>query len=136
SQLTSTKTKSSVAAPAPGASADASCTEGGSTLEDCGQAPAITGITGWLHPPGDQPLTAADLQGKVVLIDFWTYSCINCQRTLPHVEAWYKEYAPYGLVVVGVSTPEFAFEHVVSNVQSQANGFGITYPIAVDNNYG
>ena len=71
----------------------------------------------------------------MVLVDFWTYSCINCQRTLPHVEAWYKEYARYGLVVVGVHTPEFAFEHVVSNVRSQAAAFGVRYPVAIDDNY-
>ena len=72
----------------------------------------------------------------MVLIDFWTYSCINCQRALPHVEAWYNDYKNDGLVVVGVSTPEFAFEHVVSNVKSAANHLGIGYPVAVDNNYG
>ncbi|HSZ31145.1 MAG TPA: redoxin domain-containing protein, partial [Pseudonocardiaceae bacterium] len=72
---------------------------------------------------------------KVVLVDFWTYSCINCQRTLPHVEAWYKAYAKDGLVVVGVHTPEFAFEHVVSNVRAQAAALGIRYPVAIDDNY-
>ena len=71
----------------------------------------------------------------MVLVDFWTYSCINCQRTLPHVEAWYRRYAADGLVVVGVHTPEFAFEHVVSNVRSAVRQFGITYPVAVDNSY-
>jgi thiol-disulfide isomerase/thioredoxin len=72
----------------------------------------------------------------VVLVDFWTYSCINCQRSLPHVEGWYNDYKKDGLVVVGVSTPEFAFEHVVSNVQSAAGNLGIHYPVAIDNNYG
>jgi hypothetical protein len=71
----------------------------------------------------------------VVLVDFWTYSCINCQRSLPHVEGWYKDYKNDGFVVVGVSTPEFAFEHVVSDVRSAANGLGIHYPVAIDNNY-
>ena len=75
------------------------------------------------------------LRGKVVLVDFWTYSCINCQRTLPHVEAWYKDYAKDGFVVVGVHTPEFNFEHVVSNVKSQAASLGVKYPVAIDNNY-
>jgi thiol-disulfide isomerase/thioredoxin len=72
----------------------------------------------------------------VVLVDFWTYSCINCQRALPHVEAWDNAYKNDGLVVVGVSTPEFAFEHVVSNVAGAAATLGVGYPIAIDNNYG
>ena len=70
-----------------------------------------------------------------MLVDFWTYSCINCQRTLPHVEAWYQEYAKDGFVVVGVHTPEFAFEHVVSNVRAQAAALGVHYPVAIDNDY-
>jgi thiol-disulfide isomerase/thioredoxin len=74
------------------------------------------------------------LRGKVVLIDFWTYSCINCQRALPHVEGWYHDYKKDGFVVVGVSAPEFAFEHVVSNVESAAGNLGIDYPVAVDDN--
>jgi cytochrome c biogenesis protein CcdA/thiol-disulfide isomerase/thioredoxin len=119
----------------PGPGEDAACTEGGSTLENCGKAPAITGITGWLNTAGDQPLSAAALSGKVVLIDFWTYSCINCQRSLPHVETWYRSYAKDGLVVVGVHTPEFAFEHVTSNIRAQAASLGVKYPIAIDNNY-
>ena len=76
------------------------------------------------------------LRGKVVLVDFWTYSCINCQRSLPHVEAWYSRYHADGLDVIGVHTPEFAFEHVVSNIISAAHQLGVRYPIAVDNNYG
>jgi cytochrome c biogenesis protein CcdA/thiol-disulfide isomerase/thioredoxin len=106
------------------------------SLADLGAAPNFTGITAWLNTPGDRPLTLRELRGKVVLVDFWTYSCINCRRSLPHVEAWYRAYARDGLVVVGVHTPEFAFEHVVSNVAAAANGLGVTYPIAVDNNYG
>ena len=70
----------------------------------------------------------------MVLVDFWTYSCINCQRALPHVEGWYNDYKKDGLVVVGVSAPEFAFEHVVSNVESAAGNLGIDYPVAVDDN--
>ena len=70
-----------------------------------------------------------------MLVDFWTYSCINCRRSLPHVEAWYNDYNSDGFVVVGVSTPEFAFEHVVSNVASAAKNLGVDYPIAVDDNY-
>ena len=70
------------------------------------------GSSRWLNTPGDRPLTIAGLRGQVVLVDFWTYSCINCQRSLPHVEAWNAAYAKAGLTVVGVHTPEFAFEHV------------------------
>ena len=88
----------------------------GAGLMDYGQAPNFTGITAWLNTPGDSPLSLSSLKGKVVLVDFWTYSCINCQRSLPHVEAWYRAYHGDGFEVVGVSTPEFAFEHVVSNV--------------------
>ena len=105
------------------------------TLVNCGRAPNFTGITAWLNTPGGGPLSLTQLRGKVVLVDFWTYSCINCQRTLPHVEAWYRSYAKDGFVVVGVHTPEFAFEHVVSNVRSQAAALGVRYPVAVDDNY-
>jgi thiol-disulfide isomerase/thioredoxin len=77
----------------------------------------------------------SQLRGKVVLVDFWTYSCINCQRTLPHVEAWYRDYANDGFVVVGVHTPEFAFEHVVSNVRTEAAHLGVRYPVAIDDSY-
>jgi cytochrome c biogenesis protein CcdA/thiol-disulfide isomerase/thioredoxin len=104
-------------------------------LVNCGPAPNFTGITAWLNTPGGRPLSLTQLRGKVVLVDFWTYSCINCQRTLPHVEAWYRSYAKDGFVVVGVHTPEFAFEHVVSNVRSQAAALGVRYPVAVDDNY-
>jgi cytochrome c biogenesis protein CcdA/thiol-disulfide isomerase/thioredoxin len=103
-------------------------------LPALGRAPNFAGITAWLNTPGDKPLTLGQLRGKVVLVDFWTYSCINCQRSLPHVESWYNDYKKDGLVVVGVSSPEFAFEHVVSNVQSAANSLGVDYPVAVDDN--
>jgi len=105
------------------------------SLPDLGAAPPFTGIAAWLNTPGNAPLTLAQLKGKVVLVDFWTYSCINCQRSLPHVEAWYRAYRDDGFVVVGVHTPEFAFEHVVANVRSAASSLGVAYPIAVDNNY-
>ncbi len=105
------------------------------SLVSCGPAPNFTGITAWLNTPGGRPLSITQLRGKVVLVDFWTYSCINCQRTLPHVEAWYRDYAKDGFVVVGVHTPEFAFEHVVSNVRSQAAALGVRYPVAIDDNY-
>jgi cytochrome c biogenesis protein CcdA/thiol-disulfide isomerase/thioredoxin len=101
-------------------------------LPNLGRAPNFTGITAWFNTQGDQPLSLSQLRGKVVLVDFWTYSCINCQRALPHVEGWYNDYRKDGLVVVGVSSPEFAFEHVVSNVQSAAGHLGIDYPVAVD----
>jgi cytochrome c biogenesis protein CcdA/thiol-disulfide isomerase/thioredoxin len=106
------------------------------SLPDLGKAPNFTGIVSWLNTPGDKPLSLSQLRGKVVLVDFWTYSCINCQRALPHVEAWDNAYKNDGLVVVGVSTPEFAFEHVVSNVAGAAGSLGVGYPIAIDNNYG
>ena len=112
-----------------------SCNSTATTLVNCGPAPNFTGITAWLNTPGGKPLSLRALRGKVVLVDFWTYSCINCLRSLPHVEAWYSEYAKDGLVVVGVHTPEFAFEHVVSNVRAQAAALGVRYSVAIDDNY-
>ena len=112
------------------------CTPSDPDLQKCGVAPNFTDVTAWLHTPGDRPLTMKGLRGKVVLVDFWTYSCINCERTLPHVEAWYNRYKSYGLVVVGVHTPEFGFEHVVSNVRAESKTLGVDYPVAVDDNYG
>jgi cytochrome c biogenesis protein CcdA/thiol-disulfide isomerase/thioredoxin len=112
------------------------CSPGGTALQDCGPAPELTGITGWLNTPGNAPLTLAGLRGKVVLVDFWTYSCINCQRTLPHLEAWDHAYRDAGLVIIGVHTPEFAFEHVTDNISAQARALGVGYPIAIDNDYG
>ncbi len=109
--------------------------ETAASLPDLGRAPNFAGIVAWLNTPGDRPLTIKGLRGKVVLIDFWTYSCINCQRALPHVEAWYRDYEKDGFVVVGVHTPEFAFEHVLSNVRSAARSLGVDYPVAVDSNY-
>ena len=111
------------------------CNPNATALVDCGPAPAFKGITAWLNTPGGKPLTMSQLRGKVVLVDFWTYSCINCQRTLPHVEAWYRAYAKDGFVVVGVHTPEFAFEHVVSNVRAEAADFAVHYPVAIDDSY-
>ncbi len=113
-----------------------SCPSSSPGLVSCGLAPNFTDVTTWLNTSQDKALTMKGLRGKVVIVDFWTYSCINCQRSLPHVEAWYKRYAPYGLEIVGVHTPEFAFEHVVSNVKAQAQALGVKYPIAVDNDYG
>jgi len=105
------------------------------SLPDEGPAPAFAGITAWRNTAGDRPLRLAALRSKVVLVDFWTYSCINCRRSLPHLEAWYRAYRRDGLVVVGVHTPEFAFEHVVGNVTAAARSLGVTYPIAVDDGY-
>jgi len=103
-------------------------------LSKCGAAPAFTGITKWFNTPGDRPLTLEGLRGHVVLVDFWTYSCINCLRTLPHVEAWYKRYHADGFDVIGVQAPEFAFEHVLSNVHAALKSLHVKYPVAVDNN--
>ena len=105
------------------------------TLQDCGAAPEISGISQWFNTPNGKPVTIAGLKGKVVLVDFWAYSCINCQRAIPHVDAWYSTYAADGLEVIGVHTPEYAFEHVASNVESGAQRLGIHYPIALDNDY-
>jgi cytochrome c biogenesis protein CcdA/thiol-disulfide isomerase/thioredoxin len=113
----------------------ASCTPSSPVLQECGPAPRLQGIQRWLNTPAGNPLSVNGLKGRVVLIDFWTYSCINCQRTLPHLEAWNRSYAHDGLTIIGVHTPEFAFEHVVSNVSSAARQLGVDYPIAIDNNY-
>jgi thiol-disulfide isomerase/thioredoxin len=96
------------------------------------KAPEIRGITKWLNT--SEPLSLSALKGKVVLIDFWTYSCINCLRTLTHVEAWYNKYHDSGFEVIGVSTPEFAFEKDAGNVSSAIKRYGIPYPVALDNN--
>jgi cytochrome c biogenesis protein CcdA/thiol-disulfide isomerase/thioredoxin len=105
-------------------------------LKDIGQAPEFTGTQRWFNTPGDRPLTLASLRGRVVLVDFWTYTCINCIRTLPYLEAWDSTYRDKGLVIVGVHTPEFAFEHEASNVESAIARFGLHYPVAQDNNMG
>jgi cytochrome c biogenesis protein CcdA/thiol-disulfide isomerase/thioredoxin len=104
------------------------------SLAKCGLAPEFSGITAWRNTPGNTPLTMQGLRGHVVLVDFWTYSCINCQRSIPHVEAWSERYRRDGLVVIGVAAPEFAFEHVVANIVAGASSLHMTYPIAVDNN--
>ncbi|MCA7953670.1 cytochrome c biogenesis protein DipZ [Burkholderia seminalis] len=97
-----------------------------------GTLPSLDGAVQWLNSP---PLTAAGLRGKVVLVDFWTYSCINCLRTLPYTNAWARKYAPYGLVVIGVHAPEFAFERDIGNVKKAVHDLGIDYPVAIDNGY-
>jgi len=97
-----------------------------------GSLPDLSGAVTWLN---STPLTAAELKGKVVVIDFWTYSCINCLRSLPYVNAWAKKYHDQGLVVIGVHAPEFAFERDVDNVRKAVRDLGIDYPIALDNDY-
>ncbi|HEY1903810.1 MAG TPA: cytochrome c biogenesis protein DipZ [Terracidiphilus sp.] len=92
----------------------------------------ISGATAWINSP---PLTPASLRGKVVLVDFWTYSCINCLRTLPYIKAWYAKYKDSGLVIIGVHTPEFPFEKDEANVRKAVKELGITYPVAMDNDY-
>jgi cytochrome c biogenesis protein CcdA/thiol-disulfide isomerase/thioredoxin len=111
------------------------CASGAVRLENCGSAPDLKGITGWLNTPGDEPIDLHWLRGTVVLVDFWAYSCINCQRAVPHVEGWYKAYQNTGFEVIGVHTPEYAFEKVKTNVQKGASDLGVTYPIALDNSY-
>jgi thiol-disulfide isomerase/thioredoxin len=95
-------------------------------------APEFSGISAWLNSP---PLTMESLRGKVVLVQFWTYSCINCLRTFPYVTKWYEQYKDKGFVVVGVHTPEFAFEKEPANVETAIKRFGVTYPVAQDNQY-
>jgi len=97
-----------------------------------GTLPELSGAVDWLNSP---PLTPQALKGKVVLVDFWTYSCINCLRALPYVKAWAEKYKDQGLVVIGVHTPEFAFEKDVGNVRKATADLGITYPVALDNDY-
>jgi cytochrome c biogenesis protein CcdA/thiol-disulfide isomerase/thioredoxin len=109
------------------------CTNGAAELESCGTAPSIRGIEQWLNTPGGEAIDLAALRGQVVLIDFWAYSCINCQRSIPHVVAWDAAYRTTGLQVIGVHSPEYAFEKDAANVASGAEGFGITYPVALDN---
>ena len=101
-----------------------------------GAAPEFTETEDWFNTPGDQPLTLASLRGRVVLVDFWTYTCINCIRTLPYLKAWNAAYGNNGLTIVGVETPEFQFEHEASNVSNAIDQFGLHYPVVQDNNMG
>ena len=93
-------------------------------------APELTGITGWIN---SEPVTLESLRGKVVLVNFWTFACINCQRTLPYVKEWHRKYADEGLVILGVHTPEFRFEKDRDNVVEAVQGYGLEYAIAQDN---
>ena len=97
-----------------------------------GELPSFSGATGWLNSP---PLTPAGLRGNVVLVNFWTYTCINWLRQLPYVRAWAQKYAGHGLVVIGVHTPEFGFEHDLGNVRRAVREMRIDYPVAIDNDY-
>ena len=97
-----------------------------------GTLPSLAGATGWLNSP---PLDAQALRGKVVLVDFWTYSCINCLRAMPYVSEWAERYRDHGLVVIGVHAPEFAFERSLANVQRAVKDLKVTYPVAIDNDY-
>ncbi|WP_265522932.1 cytochrome c biogenesis protein DipZ [Oerskovia flava] len=113
------------------------CSNGAPELEECGTAPELTGITNWFNTPGDEALTLEGLRGQVVLVDFWAYSCINCQRAIPHVNDWYATYGDVGdgFEVLGIHTPEFAFERETRNVVAGAENLGVTYPVAQDNSY-
>ena len=106
------------------------CSAGATSLERCGTAPDIRGVQQWLN---SAPVDLKLLRGKVVLVDFWAYSCINCQRSLPHVTAWDKAYRDAGLQVIGIHAPEYAFEKDAGNVADAVDRFGIRYPVALDN---
>ena len=97
-----------------------------------GNMPELAGATGWLN---SKPLTREGLRGKVVVIDFWTYSCINCLRSMPYVNAWYQHYKNSGLVIIGVHSPEFAFEKDTANVRQAVEKFKISYPVALDSDH-
>jgi cytochrome c biogenesis protein CcdA/thiol-disulfide isomerase/thioredoxin len=109
--------------------------DAGLKLPVLGPAPEITGTQAWFNTPGNAPLSLAGLRGHVVLVDFWTYSCINCLRTLPYLNGWYAKYASRGFTIVGVHTPEFPFEHSAANVAEAIKQNGIHYPVAQDNSY-
>ena len=116
--------------PASSPAAQATSTDGALPVE--GVFPSMSGAVQWLNSP---PLTPEGLRGKVVVVDFWTYSCINCLRSMPFVEAWAAKYKPQGLVVIGVHTPEFAFEKDVGNVRRAVHDLGVIYPVAIDNDH-
>ncbi len=134
------QTQAAQAAPASVAAADnsaamltpAKLAEAAKALPVEGMMPDLSGAVEWLNSP---PLTAQGLKGKVVLVDFWTYSCINCLRTLPYIRAWAEKYKKDGLVVIGVHTPEFAFEKNIDNVKRAVADLHVNYPVAIDNDY-
>ena len=111
-------------------------TDPAGALPVLGKAPEFVDTQQWFNTPGDRPLTMRGLRGRVVLIDFWTYSCINCLRTLPYLKAWDARYRRDGLTIVGVHTPEFPFEHEASNVAEAIQRNGLRYPVVQDNDYG
>jgi cytochrome c biogenesis protein CcdA/thiol-disulfide isomerase/thioredoxin len=111
-------------------------TQATEALDDYGPAPDFQNVSLWLNTPGGRPLTLAGLRGKVVLVNFWTYTCVNCLRELPHVKAWYDAYRRDGFVVVGVHAPEFAFEHEPRNVRRAVQDLGIEHPVLLDNDFG
>lgn len=117
-----------------GMCANGKCDEGrdGPLMMDVVKAPEFIGIASWIH---SDPLTMESLRGKVVLVDFWTYSCINCIRTQPYLNTWYEKYEKDGLVIIGVHAPEFAFEKIERNVREASRKAGIKYPIALDNDF-
>src|SRR3954454_11474685 len=109
---------------------------GAGALPRLGRAPEFTGTERWFNTPGGRPQSLRALRGRVVLVDFWTYTCINCLRTLPYLEAWDRRYRDAGLTIVGVHTPEFAFEHDAGNVANAIKRLGIRYPVVQDNDMG
>ena len=113
-------------------SAEQPALKAGDPLRVEGEFPSLAGATGWFN---STPLSVESLRGKVVLVDFWTYSCINCLRTLPYVRGWYDKYKGHGLVIIGVHAPEFAFEKNPDNVARAVNDLGVDYPVALDNDY-
>lgn len=124
----STLTSSALTSSAWASTAILSATE----LPIEGTLPALSGGGPWLNSPA---LSAAGLRGKVVMVDFWTYSCINCRHTLPYVKAWAEKYKRFGLVVIGVHTPEFAYEKDPGNVRQAMMTLGVQYPVVLDNDY-
>lgn len=106
---------------------------GGSGSAEAQSTPEFVGLDGWLNT--DAPLSVAGMRGKVVLVDFWTWSCINCRRTIPYLNRWQSEYGPRGLQVVGIHTPEFRFEHVRRDLEADIRALDVRYPVAQDNGF-
>jgi len=126
----------SAATVAPANASQATLLADAGGLQDLGPAPEFSETQNWFNTPGNRPLTLSSLRGRVVLIDFWTYTCINCIRTLPYLKAWDAAYRGRGLTIVGVETPEFDFEHDAGNVSNAIGQFGLRYPVVQDNNMG
>ena len=138
-EITGRKARFTASVGTPTANRDASQTSllaDAQQLPALGPAPEFKETEDWFNTPGKRPLTLAGLRGRVVLIDFWTYTCINCIRTLPYLRAWDASYRKDGLTIVGVETPEFSFEHDAANVADAISSFGIRYPVVQDNEYG